>query len=98
LEIVLGDLIEEPFEPAAVVHPETDGLVEGFGNVAGLLPALGAGIEIESRMLLAALAPAVRLAAGAVPQHQRAAEKGIIGEAVSGARSGVPFRDRSLSP
>jgi hypothetical protein len=98
LEIMLGDLIDEPFEPTAIIHPGPDGVVEGFGNVGGLLSALGAGVEIQSRMLLAALAPAVRLAAGAVSQHQRAAEKGIIGQAMSGARAGVPFRDRALSP
>jgi hypothetical protein len=97
LEIVLGDLIDESFDPATVVHPFSDGVVEGLGNVGGPLLAIAAGVEIESRMFLAALAAAVGFATGAVPQHQRAAEKGFIGEVLSGAGACVSFRGGTLS-
>jgi hypothetical protein len=72
--VVLGDPIEEPLEPAAVIDPEAGGVMEGRRDIAADPAVAGAGVEIERGMLLALLASAVGLAAGAVLEHERAAE------------------------
>ena len=58
--------------------------MEGLGDIGADLLALRAGVEIESRMLLATLAPAIRLTTRAIPKHERAAEKRFVGEDFSG--------------
>ena len=93
---MLGDLIDQPFDPAAVLDPLADRVVEGPGNVGANLPT-GAGVEIECRMLLAPLAAAVGLAARAVAKHQRAAEKGLVGQELSGAGTRVSLLDGVVS-
>jgi len=92
LEVVLGDLIHELFDPLASLDPLADRLVEGFGDVSVNPPVAIADVKIECRMLLALLAAAVAFTAGAVLKRQRAAEKGLVGEELNGARTSIPFR------
>jgi hypothetical protein len=70
LEMLLRDVLDQSFEPAAVVNPLADHLVEGPGDVGTNLLFPQARVEIESRMLLPALAATIVLAAGTVTQHQ----------------------------
>jgi hypothetical protein len=72
--VVLGDAIEEPLEPAAVVDPEAGGVVEGRWDIDADPLVTGAGVEVERGMLPALPTSAVGLAAGAVLQDERAAE------------------------
>jgi hypothetical protein len=74
LESVRGDLVEESLDPTTGQDPLTDRVVKGRGDGGGDRLPLRAGGEVESRLLLALLGPAIRLAAGAVPKHERAAE------------------------
>jgi hypothetical protein len=96
LEVALGDLIHELFDPLAGLDPLAGRLVEGFGDVSVNPPVAVTGVKIECRMLLALLAAAVAFAAGAVLKRQRAAKKGFVGEELSGARTSLPFRKRAL--
>ena len=90
-KVVLRDLIHEPFDPLAGLDPLAGRLVEGFGDVSVNPPITVTGVKIECRMLLALLAAAVALAAGAVPKRQRAAKKWFVGEELSGPRTSIPF-------
>jgi hypothetical protein len=74
LEVVLGDTIEEPLEPAAIVDPEAGGVMEGRWDIDADPAVAGAGVEIERGMLLALLTSAVGLAAGAMLEYERAAK------------------------
>jgi hypothetical protein len=74
LKMVLGDAIDQPLDPTAVVDPSTGRLMEGRGDVEADPPVARAGVEIEGRVLLTLLAAAVGLAAGAVLEHERTAE------------------------
>jgi hypothetical protein len=98
LEVLLSDAIEEPFEAAAVGDGAADGVVEVRGDVGADLPARGAVVEIESGMPLAALAAARGLATGPLPQDERAAEDGFVGEDLSGARACLALGGGALSP
>jgi hypothetical protein len=89
LEVVLRDAIDQPFDPAAVVDPPAGGVVQGRGDVDADPPVAGAGMEIEGRMFWALAAVAVRLAAGAVLEHERAADQGLVGQELDGAGAGV---------
>jgi hypothetical protein len=91
LEVVLGDTIEEPLEPAAVVDPEAGGVMEGRRDIDADPPVAGAGVEIERGMLLALLTSAVGLAARPVLEHERAADQGSVGQDLDGAGAGVPL-------
>jgi hypothetical protein len=51
LEVVLGDTIDQPFEPAAVLDPSAGSIVEGRKDVDTDSLIAGAGMEIEGRML-----------------------------------------------
>ena len=70
LEMVLGNLIDQSLESAAVLNPFLSRLVEGPRDVGANLLFAAARVKIESRMFLPALAAAVALATGTVPQHQ----------------------------
>jgi hypothetical protein len=85
LEVVLRDLIDRVIDPAAGLDGGADRLVEGRWNIDAHPLISGTGMEIESGMLLAGLASAVGLAAGAVLEDQRAAEQGFLGEQLNGA-------------
>ena len=80
LKVLLSDLIDQPFEPAAVFNPLTNRLVERPGDGGANLFLTRAGVEIERRMLEPALTATVGLAAGAVAEYQRAAKKGLVGQ------------------
>ena len=64
--MLLGDLIDQSFDPATVLNPLANRFMEGPGNVGADLLLTRACVEIESRMPLPALATAVGLTAGAV--------------------------------
>jgi hypothetical protein len=85
LDVVLGEALDEPFDPAAVVDPSAGGVVEGRWDVDADTWVARAGVEIEGRMLRASPAAAVGLAAGAVLEHERAAEQGPVGQELDGA-------------
>jgi hypothetical protein len=89
LEVVLRDAIDQPFDPAAVLDPLAGGVVEGRGDVDADPLVARAGVERECRMLLARAAVAVGLAAGAVLEHERAAEQGLLSQELDGAGAGV---------
>ncbi len=91
LEAVLGDAIEEPLEPAAVVDPEAGGVMEGRWELDADPPVACAAVEIERGMLPALLTSAVGLAAGAVLERERAADQGSVGQDLDGAGAGVPL-------
>jgi hypothetical protein len=91
LEVVLGDTIEQPLEPAAVVDPEAGGVVEGRRDIDADPLVARAGVERERRMLLALLTSAVGLAARAVLEHERAADYGLVSQDLYGARAGIPL-------
>jgi hypothetical protein len=97
LKVLTGDLIDQPFDPAAVLDPLANRFVEGVGNVGAELLLIRTGVEIESRVALAALAAAVRFTARAIPQYQIAPKKGLVGQELSSARAYVSFLDRVLS-
>jgi hypothetical protein len=90
-----GRLINQSFDPATVVDPLADRVLEGRGNGGANLLASRAGRERDSRMLLALLAAAGGLATGAVMQYERAAEKEFAGEELSGAGTRVWYRARA---
>jgi hypothetical protein len=94
--VLLGDLIDQSFDPATVLDPLANRFMEGLGNVGANLLLTRTGVEIESRVPLPALAAAVGLTAGAIPQYQIAPEKRLIGEELSGTGACVPFLDRVL--
>ena len=85
LKVVFRDLIDPLIDLAAGLDGGTQGLVEGRGDIDANPLVARAGMEIESGMLLAGLAPAVGLAAGAVLKDQRAAEQGFVGQKLDGA-------------
>jgi hypothetical protein len=91
LKVLLGDLIDQSFEPATVLNPLANRFMEGPGNVGANLLLARARVEIEGRMPLPALAPAVGLTAGAVPQYQIAPQKRLVGQELSGAGACVSF-------
>ena len=64
LKVLLGDLINQPFDPATIVNPLANRFMEGLGNVGANLLLAGTGVEIESRVPLPALAATVGLTAG----------------------------------
>jgi hypothetical protein len=97
LKVLTGDLIDQPFDPAAVLDPLANRFVEGVGNVGAELLLIRTGVEIESRVALAALAAAVRFTARAIPQYQIAPKKGLVGQELSSARAYVSFLARVLS-
>lgn len=86
---MLGDAIDEPLDPATVVNPPAGGVVEGRRDIDADPPVAGAGMEIQGRMFLALLTSAVGLAAGAVLEHERAAEQGLVGQELDGAGAGI---------
>jgi len=92
LKVMLGDLIYEPFDLLASLDPLANRVVKRFGDISVNPPVAVADVEIECRMLLALLAAAIGSAARAVSKRQRAAEKGFVGEQLSGARTSLPFR------
>ena len=61
LKVLPGDLIDQPFDPAAVLDPLANRFVEGLGNVGADLLLIRTGVEIESRVALSALAAAYDL-------------------------------------
>jgi hypothetical protein len=89
LEIVIRDVIHQVIDLVAGRDGGADVLVEGRGDRDANPLVAGAGMEIESRMLLAGPAPAVGLAAGAVLEDQGAAEQGFVSEELDGARACV---------
>jgi hypothetical protein len=97
LKVLTGDLIDQPFDPAAVLDPLANRFMEGLGNVGADLLLIRTGVEIESRVALAALAAAVRFTARAIPQYQIAPKKGLVGQELSSAGAYVSFLDRVLS-
>ena len=96
LKVLPGDLIDQPFDPAAVLDPLANRFVEGLGNVGADLLLIRTGVEIESRVALSALAAAVRFTARAVSQNQIAPKKGLVGQELSSAGACVSFLDRVL--
>jgi hypothetical protein len=96
LKVLLGDLIDQSFDPATVLNPLANSFMEGPWNVGANLLLARTGIEIQSRMPLPALAATVGLTTRAVPQYQIAPEKRLIGEELSGTGACVPFLDRVL--
>jgi hypothetical protein len=84
LEVVIRDLIDQVIDLMAVLNGRADGLMEGLGNINANPLVAEAGMKIEGRMLLPGLAAAVGLAAGAVLEHQGAAEQGLISEELDG--------------
>ena len=87
--MVLRDAIDQPLNSEAVVDPAAGGVVEGRGNVDADPSVRRAGVEIEGWMLLAPLATAVRLAAGTVLEHERAADERLVGQDLDGAGAGL---------
>jgi hypothetical protein len=96
LKVLLRDLIDQSFDPATVLDPLANRFMEGPGNVSANLLLIRTGVEIEGRMPLPALAAAVRLTARFVSQYQIASKKGLVGQELSGAGSGLSFLDRVL--
>ncbi len=90
--MVLRDAIDQPLNSEAVVDPAAGGVVEGRGNVDADPSVRRAGVEIEGWMLLAPLATAVRLAAGTVLEHERAADERLVGQDLDGAGAGLCSR------
>jgi hypothetical protein len=88
-EVVLGDAIDQPLDPATVVDPSAGRVVEGRWDVDADPPVARAGVEVECRVLLALLAAAVGLAAGAMLEHERTAERGLVGQEPDGPRAGI---------
>src|SRR5262249_51841395 len=72
-EVMLGDAPDQALDPTAVVDPSAGRLVEGRWDVDADPPVARAGVEVEGRGLLALLAAAVGLAAGAMLEHERPA-------------------------
>jgi hypothetical protein len=93
---MLGDTLDQPMDPAAVVDPSAGRVVEVRGDVDADPLVAGAGMEVESRVLLAPLAAAIGLAAGALLEHERTADQGLIGQESDGARAGVALLDRAM--
>jgi hypothetical protein len=89
LEVVFGDAIDPSLDPAAVVDPLPGRVVKGRWDVDADPLVARAGMEIEGGMLLALLTAAVGLAAGAVLEHERAAEQGLVGEELDRSGSSV---------
>ena len=89
LEVVLGDAMDQPLDPTAVVDPSAGRLVEGRRDVDADPPVARAGVEIEGRVLLALPAAAVGLAAGAMLEHERPADQGLVGQDLDRAGAGV---------
>jgi hypothetical protein len=96
LKVLLGDLIDQPFDPATVLDPLANCFMKGLGNVGANLLLARPGIEIESRMPLPALAATVRLTAQFVSQYQIAPQKRLVGQELSSAGACVSFLDRVL--
>jgi hypothetical protein len=96
LEVVLRDAIHESFDPVAVLDPLAGGVVESRGDIDADPLVARAGVEMESRMLLARATVAIGLAAGAVLEHERAAEQGLVRQELDGAGAGVALRGRAL--
>jgi len=94
---MLGDVIQQSFDPATVVDPLADRVVKSPGDIGANRLSPLSGVEIESRMLLTPLAAAVGLAAGAVLKDQCPAEKGFIGEELSGPGACVSFLAGAVS-
>ena len=88
---MLGNLVEQSVDPPTVVDPLADRAVKRLGDIGANRLSPLAGVEIEGRMLLTPLAAAVGLAARAVPKHQSPADKGFIGEDLSGPGACVSF-------
>jgi hypothetical protein len=63
LKVMLGDLIDQTFDPATVLDPLTNCFVESPGNVGANLLLARTGVEVERRMPLPALAAAIGLTA-----------------------------------
>ena len=87
--MVLGDALDQPLDPTAVVDPSAGRLVEGRRDVDADPPVARAGVEIEGRVLLALPAAAVGLAAGAMLEHERPADQGLAGQDLGRARAVV---------
>ncbi len=68
--------------------------MEGRRDVDAGPPVARAGVEIEGRVFLA-LPAAVGLAAGALPEHERAADRGLVGRDLGGAVAVVALLGRA---
>jgi len=84
LEIEIGDLIDELIDPMAILNRRADRLVECRGDIEAHPLVAEAGMKVEGRMLRSGAAAAGGLAAGAVLEHQGAAEQGLLGEELDG--------------
>ncbi len=84
LEVEIRDLIDQVINLMAVLNRGADRLMKGRGNINANPPVAKAGMKRESGMLWSGLATTVGLAAGAVLEHQRAAEQGFLGEELDG--------------
>jgi hypothetical protein len=96
LEIEIRDLIDPAIDLTAVLNRRADRLVEGRGDINAHPLVAEAGMKVESGVLLAGLAVARGLAAGAVLEHQRAAEEGLIGEELDGPGAGIALLGRTM--
>ena len=96
VEALLGDQVQEFLNFPSRLDPLADGGFQSVRDIEHGPLRTAADGQIQRDMLVALLAAATGLSAGAGHFDEAAAEQGLLGQAFDSAGAGVPFFGRAL--
>ena len=95
-ETLLGNEVQQVIDLLGILHPAANAVLHGGWHVDHPAAVVQADGEIEGRMLLALLAMAAGLAAGAGHRDKAATEQRVVGDLLDGAGSRMALFGRAL--